>query len=328
MIARRRLLQTACTGMLIAALPAFARPSSRVWRIGYLSGGSSESDASWLAAFRMGMTELGWTEGRDYTIDARYANGVAKAMAGLAAELLTSEPNLLLTTGDGAIRVLVRLTKTLPIVFGISQDPVGSGFAKQLQLPGGNTTGLTTLAPDLTPKRLQLLKEAFPWIAHIVQLFEPDNMGSVTQLQEVNEAAPRLGLRVTPISLRKPTDIEMAFKQGTALVAHAYLVSAGLFTNTHLRAIVDLAARLKVPSMGAFSAYALKGGLMSYAPSYKDNFRRAAAYVDRIFKGAKPGDLPIERPTKYEFVLNQKTAKAMGLTIPQSILLRADQVIE
>jgi len=314
--------------MLVAALPAFAQRSSRVWRIGYLSGGSSEADATWLAAFREGMAELGWAEGRDYTIDARYANGVAKAMAGLAADLLTSKPNLLLTTGDGAIHVLVRLTKTVPIVFGISQDPVGSGFAKGLQRPGGNTTGLTTLAPDLTPKRMQLLKEAFPLVAHIIQLFEPDNVGSATQLQEVNEAAPRMGLRVTPISLRKPADIEVAFKQGTALGADAYLVSAGLFTNTHLRAIVDFATRLRVPSMGAFSAYAYKGGLMSYAPSYKDNFRRAAAYVDKIFNGANPGDLPIERPTRYEFVLNQKTAKAMGFTIPQSILLRADQVIE
>ena len=328
MTARRKLLQTVCTGMLLVALPAFAQRSGRVWRIGYLSGGSSEADATWLAAFRMGMAELGWTEGRDYTIDARYANGVAKAMAGLAADLLTSRPNVLLTTGDGAIRVLVRLTKTLPIVFGISQDPVGSGFAKRLQLPGGNATGLTTLAPDLTPKRLQLIKEAFPLVAHIVQLFEPDNVGSVTQLQEVNEAAPRLGLRVTPMSLRKPADIEVAFKQGAALGAHAYLVSAGLFTNTHLRAIVDVAARLKVPSMGAFSAYAHRGGLMSYAPSYKDNFRRAAAYVDKIFKGARPGDLPIERPTKYEFVLNLKTAKAMGFAIPQPILLRADELIE
>jgi putative ABC transport system substrate-binding protein len=328
MTARRKLLQTVCTGMLVAALPAFAQPSSRVWRIGYLSGGSSEADASWLAAFRLGMAELGWAEGRDYIIDARYANGVAKAMADLAADLLASKPNVLLTSGDGAVRVLLHLTKTLPIVFGISQDPVGSGFAERLRRPGGNTTGLTTLAPELTPKRLQLLKEAFPLVTHVVQLFEPDNVGSVSQLQEVNEAAPRLGLRVTPASLRKPVDIEVAFKQGAALGAHAYLVSAGLFTNTHLRAIVDFATRLKVPSMGAFSAYTRKGGLMSYAPSYEDNFRRAAAYVDKIFTGANPGDLPIEQPTRFEFVLNQKTAKAMGFAIPPSILLRADELIE
>ena len=328
MTARRKLLQTVCTGMLIAALPAFAQRSGRVWRIGYLSGGSSEADATWLAAFRTGMTELDWVEGRDYTIDARYANGVAKAMASLAADLLASKPNLVLTTGDGAIRVLVRLTKTLPIVFGISQDPVGSGFAKQLGRPAGNTTGLTTLAPDLTPKRLQLLKEAFPWVTHIVVLFEPDNVGSVTQRQEAEEAAPRLGMRVIPMMLRKPADIEVAFKEGAALKAQAYVVSAGLFTNTHLQAIVDLATRLQVPTMGAFSAYAHKGGLMSYAPSYKDNFRRAAAYVDKIFKGANPGDLAIERPTRFEFVLNQKAAQAMGFTIPQSILLRAERVIE
>ena len=328
MTARRKLLQTLCTGVLFAALPAFAQRSGHVWRIGYFSGGSSEADATWLAAFRLGMAELGWAEGRDYTIDARYANGVAKAMAGLAADLLASQPNLLLTTGDGAIRVLVQSTKTLPIVFGISQDPVGSRFAEQLRRPGGNTTGLTTLAPDLTPKRLQLLKEAFPSIAHIVLLFEPDNVGSVTQMQEVKEAAPRLGLRVTPMSLREPADIEVAFKQGAALGAQAYLVSAGLFTNTHLQAIADLATRLKAPSMGAMTAYAHRGGLMSYAPSYEDNFRRTAAYVDKIFKGANPGDLAIERPTRFEFVLNQKTAKAMGFIFPQSILLRAERVIE
>ena len=297
-------------------------------RIGYFTGGTLQSNAAWLAAFREGMAALRWVEGRDYVIDGRYANGVAQAMEGLAAELVAARPDLLLASGDAAIRVLAQRTKTMPIVFAIAQDPVGNGFAASLQRPGGNATGLTSLSSDLSAKRLQLLKEAFPRVAHVVLLFEPDSLGSVSQAKDIEEATRRLGMRITRIGLRQPADIEPAFKRGTALGAQAYTVAEGFFINTQRQTIADRIMRSKVPAIFAGDQFVVAGGLMSYAPSNEDNFRRAAAYVDKILKGAKPGELPIEQPVKFELVVNLKTAKAMGIKFPQSFLVRADRVIE
>jgi len=205
---------------------------------------------------------------------------------------------------------------------------VGSGIAASLQRPGGNATGLTTLTRDLEGKRLQLLKEAFPRVAHVVLLFDPADVGSVPQVKEIEEAAAHLRIRVTPIELGQAADTEPAFKRGAALGAQAYLVVEGPLASSQLQAIVDRIMRAKVPAIFGASQYVEAGGLMSYSPSYLDNFRRAAAYVDKILKGAKPGDLPVEQPTKFELVVNLKTAKALGITFPQSFLLRADKVIE
>ena len=325
---RRQLLSLAVAGLGALSLPALAQQEKRVRRIGYLTGGSLQVSAAWLAAFREGMAALRWVEGRDYVIDARYANGVAQAGPGLAAELVATQPDLLLAPGDESVRQLAQRTKTIPIVFAVAQDPLGNGLAASLQRPGGNATGLTSLARELSAKRLQLLKEAFPRVAHVVLLFEPDNMGSVSQAKEIEEAAARLGIRVTPIELRQAADIEPAFKRGTALGAQAYLVTQGFLINTQRQAIVDRSLRSRLPAMFADDEYVEAGGLMSYSPSLRDNYRRAAGYVDKILKGAKPGDLPIEQPTRFELVLNLKTAKAMGIKFPQSILVRADRVIE
>ena len=329
MIARRKALIALGAGTLCATLPALAQQDKRVRRIGFfLLVGVRQFDPARLAAFREGMTALRWVEGRDYVIDARYADGVEQAFESLAAELVATQPDLLLTTAEPVVRLLAQRTKTIPIVFAMGLDPVGNGFAASLRRPGGNITGLTILASELGAKRLQLLKEAFPRVAHVVLLFEPTEAGSVAQAKVIEDAAPRLGMRVTPIELRHPADIDPAFKRGAAVGAHAYMVTSSFFTSSQRKAIGDRILRAKVPAIFPAIDFLEAGGLMSYNPSFTDNFRRAAGYVDKILKGAKPGDLPIEQPTKFEMVVNMKTAKAMGFVIPQSILLRADRVIE
>ena len=325
---RRKLIVALGAGALTAPLAALAQQEKRVRRIGYFSASSLRNNVAAVAAFRAGMTELGWVDGRDYVIDARYADGVTQAYSGLATELVAARPDLLLTNADEGIRVLAQRTKTIPIVFANSQDPLGDRVVASLQRPGGNATGLTSLARDLGAKRLQLLKEAFPQVAHVVVLSQAGSLTNLSQVKDIEDAAERLKIRVTSIELREAADIEPAFKRGAALGAHAYLTTAGPLLTIHRKAIVDRVLRSKVPAMFPRSEFAEEGGLMSYGPSYTDNFRRAAAYVDKIFKGAKPGDLPIEQPTKFELVVNLKTAKAMGLTIPQSVLLQATRVIE
>ena len=325
---RRQVLGHVVAGLAALSLPALAQQERRVRRLGYLSAGSAESNAPWVAAFRQGMAELRWVEGRDYVLDERYASGVSQALAGLAAELVATQPDLLLAAADGSIGPLVQRTKTIPIVSGVASDPVRLGYAASLQRPGGNFTGLTTLSRDLAAKRLQLLKEAFPRIAHVVVLFEPDTPNSFAQVNEIEQAAPRLKMRVTPIEVRKGADIEPVFKRGAALGAHAYYLATGYLMLTHRQAIADLILRSKVPAIYSTSEFVEANGLMSYGPSSRDNYRRAAGYVDKILKGAKPGELPIEQPVMYELVVNMKTAKALGIKIPQSLLLRADRVIE
>jgi len=324
---RRKLFFALASGVL-ASLPAFAQQDKRVRRIGYFSGSNAQGQAARLAAFREGMAALRWVEGRDYVIDARYANGVPQARTRLVTEMVAAQPDVLLTNADESVRLFAQRTKTIPIVFAIIQDPLGNRVVASLQRPGGNATGLTSLARELGAKRLQLLKEAFPQLAHVAVLFEAAVVSNLSQVQEIEEAAAVLKIRVTPIELRQAADIEPAFKRGAALGAQAYMVTQGPLMITGLQAIVDRALRSKVPAMFPLNDFVESGGLMSYGPSATDNFRRAAGYVDKILKGAKPGDLPIEQPTKFEMVVNMKTAKTMGLTFPQSFLLRADRVIE
>jgi putative ABC transport system substrate-binding protein len=329
MIARRKMLAAlGAAGLAMLSLPAFAQQEKRARRIGYCSAGSLQGSAAWLAAFRQGMTDLRWVEGRDYAIDARYGNGVAQVLADLAAELVATKPDILLAPADSIVRQLTQRTKTIPIVFARALDPVGNGFAASLQQPGGNATGLTSLATDLAAKRLQLLKEAFPHVAQVVLLFEPSSAGSLSQVKEIEEAAVHLRMRITPIELRQAVDIDPAFKRGAALGAQAYMLAEDFFITSQLQAISDRILRSRVPTIVYDTQSVEAGALMSYAPSYTDNFRRAAAYVDKIFKGAKPSDLPIEQPTKFELVLNLKTAKTMGIKFPQSFLVRADRVIQ
>jgi putative ABC transport system substrate-binding protein len=325
---RRQILHLTAAVLAALCLPALAQQEKRVRRIGYLSGSNAQNNPGWLAAFRQGMAELRWVEGRDYVIDARYANGVAPAMPVLAAELVATQPDLLLVSADGAVRNLAQRTKSIPIVFTIIQDPLANGIAATLRRPGGNATGLTSLSRELSIKRLQLLKQAFPRISHAGALFEPAVAGIDSQMKDVEEAAARLKIRVTAIELRQAADIEAAFRRGASLGVNAYVVAQGLIVTSQRQALVERSLHSKVPAIFSSDQFAEAGGLMSYGTMNADNFRRAATYVDKILKGAKPGDLPIEQPVKFELVLNLKTAKAMGLKFPQSFLVRADRVIE
>ncbi len=325
---RRTLLAALGAGALVNPLAARAQAPAKLRRIAFLSGANAQINAARLAAFRAGMLELGWLEQRDYLFDARYANGVTQALAGLAAELVATRPDLLLVPSEQDVHLLLQHTKTIPIVFVIAQDPVGNGIAASLRQPGGNATGLTSLSTELSGKRLQLFKEAFPRVAHIALLFEPDNVGSVSQSRETEGAAQRLGLRISPIELRQPADLEPAVKRATALGAQAWVLTTGGIIASQRQVIADRLIRLKAPSMFGNSQSVEAGGLMSYAASFPDNFRRAAGYVDKIFKGAKPGELPIQQPVTFEFVVNLKTAKAIGITLPPVVMLQADRVIE
>jgi len=325
---RRRQFLIAIVGLVTPYLSVYAQTERRVRRIGYLSQASTQVNAARLTAFRAGMLELRWVEGRDYSIDARYANGVAQALPGLAADLVATRPDLLLVPSDEDVRLLAQSTKTIPIVFAITQDPVGNGLVASLRRPGGNATGLTTISTELSSKRLQLLKEAFPRVAHVVLLFEPDNVGSVSQAKEIEEVASRLRVRITPIELRQPSDIEPAFKRAAAIGAQAYIVTTGGTLASQRQAIADRIIRLKTPAMFANSQWPDEGGLMSYGPSFTDNFRRAAVYVDKILKGANPGEIPIEQPTTFELIVNMKTARATGITFPESFLAQANRVID
>ena len=325
---RRHLLIALGSGALIKPLAAYAQAQpAKPRRIGFFSQASPQSTAGWLAAFRAGMAELRWTEGRDYLIDARHADAVASG-PGLADALLASRPDLLLVPGDTPTRLMAQRTKTIPIVFAIAQDPIGAGFAASLRQPGGNVTGLTNMGTELWPKRLQLLKEAFPRLTHAAMLFDPDDVGSVSQAKQIEAAAQRLKLRLSPLEVRQSADLEPAFKRAAALGAQAYVVTTSAANITLRQAMADRIIGLKAPSMFAGSQWVEAGGLMSYAASFTDNFRRAAAYADKILKGAKPGDLPIEQPTRFELVVNLKTAKAIGVKLPATVLLQAERVIE
>ena len=325
---RRREFLLASLGLAALSPSARSQTERRVRRIGYLSQANAQVNAARLVAFRAGMLELRWVEGRDYAIDARYANGETQALPGLAAALVATRPDLLLVPSDEDVHLLANSTKTIPIVFAITQDPVGNGLAASLRRPGGNATGLTTLSTEISAKRLQLLKQAFPRVTNIVLLFEPGNVGSVSQAKEIGEVASRMELRMTPIELRQPSDIEPAFKRAAALGAQAYIVTTGGTLASQRQAIIDRINRLRTPAMFANSTWPDAGGLMSYGPDFTDNFRRAAVYVDKILKGADPGELSIEQPTNFELIVNRRTARESGLTFPESFLAQANRVIE
>ena len=324
---RRKLLIALASGALVNPLAARAQAPAKPRRIGYLTFASAGSETANLAAFRAGMAVLGWVDMRDYVIEARYADGVAQAGAGLAAELVAKQPDLLLAFGDGAMRPLLQLTKTIPVVVANSGDAVGQGLVASLRRPGGNATGLLGLAVGLSGKRLQLLKEALPRLNHIAVLFDA-SVGSTSQMTEIEVAARQLGLRTSPVEIKQPADIEPAFKRGTALRVQAWVVTQGGPARIHRRLIAERGIALKLPIMSADAEATEAGGLMSYGASVNDNFRRAAAYVDKIFKGANPGELPMQQPVTFEMVVNLKTAKAIGLTVPPIVMLQANRVIE
>jgi putative ABC transport system substrate-binding protein len=282
----------------------------------------------WLEAFRQGLRELGYVEGRNIAIESRWTEGKDDRLPALAADLVRSKVDVIVAETGAATRAAQQATRTIPIVMSLVNDPVGSGLVASLARPGGNVTGLTIMSPDLVGKQLELLKEVVPKVSRVALLRHPDNPASAAQLREAEAAAQALGVRLQTLEARSPQEIDGAFAAMTRERAGALLVIPDTLFWNQRRQIVDLAVKRRLPSIRIGEAYAEAGGLMSYGPSYRDLERRAATFVDKILKGANPADLPVAQPRTFELLINLKTAKAIGLTIPQPLLQRADQIID
>ncbi len=304
---------------------AEAQQPEKIPRIGFLAAGSDASSAPLTEAFRQGLRELGYVEGKSIIIEYRYAEGRLERFSGLAAELVRLKVDIIVTAGRPSIHAAKQATSTIPIVMAAAGDPVGQGLVASLARPGGNITGLTTIRGDLTGKRLELLKEAASKVSRVAVLWGSPAASNF----KVTEAAARsLGLEVQSLEVRGPGDLEGAFRAAGKKRAHALVVLRNPVIFTALQQIAELAMKSRLPAIYDDREFVRAGGLMSYGTDNADLFRRAATYVDKILKGAKPADLPVEQPTKFELVINLKVAKALGLTIPKSILIRADEVIE
>ena len=308
-------------------LPAEAQPRGKVYRIGVLDITSATLNRANLDAFLQGLRELGYVEGQNIIIDYRSADGRAERFPELAADLARAKPDIILVRGTPAA-LAAKGVGTIPVVMTSSADPVGPGVVASLARPGGNVTGLTTLTTELAAKRLEILKELVPGIARIAALYNGSNPADSAQRAEIERAARSLGLQAQVLDVRDAAGIGRAFDSAVEQRDDAALVSNEAVMAANRRSIVELAAKHRLPAMYSDREFVDAGGLISYGVHYPDMYRRAATFVDKIFKGAKPGDLPIEQPTKLELVINQKAAKALGLTIPRSLLFRADRVIE
>jgi putative ABC transport system substrate-binding protein len=313
-------------GLFLAPLAAEAQPT-RTPRIGYLRNSSPPPGFS-EQLFNQRLRELGWIEGQTVTIEYRWADGNPDRLPGLAAELVQAKVDIIVASGAAGIRAAQRATSTIPIVFVILNDPVALGLVKSLARPGGNATGLASQFEELISKQLQLLKEAVPAVSRIALLAYDHPEVSTVNLSAAEAAARRLGLTPQILKVADVAEFENAFRKARSERAGAIQVMPTPFFSIHRQRLIELAAKYRLPASYEFKNYVEDGGLLSYGPSINEMWRDAARYVDRILKGAKAGDQPIERPTKFELVINLKTAKALGLTIPQSLLLRADQVIQ
>ena len=295
-------------------------------RIGILLVGPS-LESKEAQAFRQGLRTAGYAEGRDVVIEWRSASGDYDKVAGLAADLVQNKVDVMVVDGTVGTRAAKRATSNIPIVMVLVGDPVGSGLVANLAHPGGNVTGLSLMIPDLTAKQLQLLKEAIPRLTRVSVLWNPDTPRYAKVVEDLKAVAPSLSIELSFVAVRTPNEIGPAFSAVSRAHAQAlYVIGDPLFF-VHRTTLFKLASKARLPTMYGLRQYVDAGGLISYGANYEDLFRRSAAYVDKILKGAKPGDLPIEQPTKFEFAVNLKTAKALGLTIPESVLLQADEVI-
>ncbi len=311
--------------VLAAPLTADAQQLAKAARIGFL--GTATAVPAYIEAFRQGLRDLGYVEGQNITIEFREAGGRPERLPDLAAELLRLKVDVLVARGTQAILAAKQATSTIPIVMAASSDPVGTGLVASLARPGGNITGLSFISPELSGKRLELLKEVHPGASRVAVLWNPADPPRALELRETEAAARMLGVTLLSWEVRGPDDLEGAFVAMARRRAGAVITFADPITTAHRKRIVDLVAKHRLPGMYGTRAFVEAGGLMSYGANLPDLFRRSAAYVDKILKGTKPADLPVEQPTRFELVINLKTAKALGLTIPQSILIRAEEVI-
>jgi putative ABC transport system substrate-binding protein len=327
---RRTFIGTLTGGLLALPLAAEAQEAAKVARIGFLAGNLA-SNPHLPEAFRQGLRDLGYVEGRNLVIEYRDAEGKFERIPALAAELVALKVDVIVAPGTPAALAAKQATKTIPIVFIALADPVTSGLVTSLARPGGNVTGLSFLSPELVGKRLEHLKQAVPGLSRVAVLWQPGDVPERTAMnmrKEAEVAAGALEVRVQFFEAPGSADFDRAFSDMTKARAGALTVFTSAMFFTERRRLVDLAAKSRLPAVYPWREGADAGGLMAYGPNLLDLYRRAATYVDRILKGAKPSDLPVEQPTKFGLVINLKTAKALGLTIPPSLLQRADQVIE
>jgi ABC-type uncharacterized transport system substrate-binding protein len=314
--------------LLAISVPAHAQQPTKIPRIGFLTGISAAGSAARVEAFRQGLRELGYVEGKNIVIEYRYADGKLDRLSELADELVRLEVNVIVTGGSAATRPARAATVTIPIVMGQDSDPVGSGFVASLARPGGNITGLSNLAPEISGKRLELLKEIVPKLSRVAVLGTFATPGNAQELKEIELAAGAFGVQLQNVNVPDPKDIEAAFREASKGRADAVLMLGGAVFTSQRTQIVDLAVKSRLPAIYQANEYSDVGGLITYGVNITDLFRRAATYVDKILKGAKPADLPVEQPKKFDLIINLKAAKQIGLTIPPSVLYKADKVIK
>jgi putative ABC transport system substrate-binding protein len=327
---KRREFITLLGGAAVAwPIAGRAQQIDRMRRIGVLFGGpASDDNQARLAAFLQVLQQLGWTEGRNVRIESRWGAGNADDIRKYAAELAALTPDVILANGDVPAAQLLRATRTVPIVFVIVPDPVGEGLVNSLSRPGGNATGFMQFEYSLTAKWPELLKEIAPGVKRAAVLRDAAAASGIGQFAVIQYVAPSVGVEVSPIDLRDPSEIERAVTAFARSPDGGLIMTAGSLSAVHRHLVIALAARHKLPAVYANRDFVTGGGLISYGLNFVDQYRRAAAYVDRILKGEKPADLPVQAPTKYELVINLKIAKALGLTVPTALLVRADEVIE
>ena len=330
MITRRKLIVALGASTVTLPLWSFGQQQGKVWRIGFLSSRRrpDSSDLDFIGPFTQGMRDLGYVEGKNLLIEWRFADGKAERLPGLAAELVRLKVDVLVTQGSPAAGAAQKTTTTIPVVMGSVGDPVGSGFIKSLAHPGGNITGLSNINVDIAPKRLEMLRSMVPKLSRVAVLVNRANPNHTATLETIQAAAQKSGVKILPLAAQTTQEIEKAFSTMTRENAGAVIVAPDALFTQQRSQIADLTGKHRLPSIFASREFVEAGGLMSYGQNLADNFRRAAMYVDKIFKGAKPADLPVEQPMKFELFINGKTAKALGLKIPQSLLTSADKVIE
>ena len=309
-------------------LAARAQQTGKMYRIGYLGNSTAALEADLVKPFRDGLRDLGYEEGRSVLIEYRWAEGNDERFPVLIAELIAQKVDVIVTTSTPAHLAAKKATRSVPIVMTSSGDPVATGIVASLARPGGNITGLSSIASELQGKRLELLREAIPKLSHIAVFWNPSNPISIIEFKQVSTAAQVLQMKVQSLEVRAPEELEAAFAAIVKERPDGIVIQYDPVFQHNLVRMIDFATQNRIPVVSAHREWVVVGGLMSYGPSYEDMYRRAANYVDKILKGAKPADLPIQQPTKFQLVINLKTAMALGVTIPPSLLAAADEVIE
>jgi putative ABC transport system substrate-binding protein len=327
---RRKLLIAFGAGVFTAPLAAAAQQPERIWRIGvlYLLSRQSAMNTGRYVPFVEGMRNLGYIENKNLLIEWRFADGKSERLPALAAELLKSKVDLIVSAGTTATSAARKATSSVPIVMANASDPVASGLIKSLAHPGGNVTGLSSITDELGPKHLEMLQSMMPKLSRVAVMTNPDNSSHIATLRTIQNMAPRTGIKILSVRARTPQEIEAAFLAISRERGEAVIVASDSFFIQQRRETAELCAKYHLASISARREYAEAGFLMSYGQNSADNYRRAAIYVDKIFKGAKPAELPVEQPTKFELFINAKTARALGVKIPDALTLSADKVIE